>query len=167
MEVDLKELVSILKAEKDVFIRYLGKLVDQQKSLIENDLQGIKSSVEQINALAQEAVTLESGRKAVIERISNKLGVNPDDITISRLLEKFKGSKFEELEELKNMILEINAKIKNQKNRNELLIESSMNVIKETINYLNEVNNPRVTYRNPVLTRRGGADRSAIFSRTG
>jgi len=167
MDSNLKELTAILRAEKEVYARYLEKLTDQQRCLIENDLQGIKSSVEQINSLAQEAANLETGRRAIVERISGKLGINPGDVSISKLLEKFKGSRFEELEQLKNMILDINEKVKNQKLRNELLIEQSMSVIRQTMNYINEINNPKVTYGNPVFGRRGVKDKGALISRTG
>ncbi|MEE9554276.1 MAG: flagellar protein FlgN [candidate division Zixibacteria bacterium] len=166
MERELKELTEILKAEKEVFVKYLEKLGDQQKALIENNLEDIRSSVQKINVLAQEAVMLENGRRAVIERLSKKIGVDADDVSIGKLLEKFKGPNFEELERLKNTILEIHQKVRTQKSRNELLIEQSMSVIHQTMNYINEMNNPKVTYANPVLTRRGASDRGAILSRT-
>ena len=166
MERDLKELTEVLKAEKDVFVKYLEKLNLQQAALIENNLEGIRSSIEEINVLAQKAVNLEIGRRSIVDRMSRKLGVAPDDITISKLLEKFKGPNFEELDRLKNTMLEINEKVKTQKYRNELLIEQSMSVIQQSINYIHEASNPKVTYANPMMTRRGSADRGALLTRT-
>lgn len=166
MDRELKELTKILKAEKEVFVKYLEKLTDQQKALIENNLDDIRSSVEQINILAQEAVNLENGRRTVIDRLSRKLGMAAEDVSVGKLLEKFKGPNFEELEQLKNTILEIHQKVKTQKNRNELLIEQSMSIIRQTVNYINEVRNPKVTYANPVSTRRGAEDSGALLSRT-
>lgn len=166
MDRELKELTGILKAEKEVFVKYLEKLTDQQKALIENNLDDIRSSVEQINVLAREAVNLENGRRTVIDRLSKKLGMAAEDVSVGKLLEKFKGPNFEELERLKNTIIEIHQKVKTQKNRNELLIEQSMSVIRQTVNYINEVRNPKVTYDNPLAARRGTKEGGALLSRT-
>jgi len=167
MEIDLKELVAILKAEREVFVKYLEKLIDQQRYLTKNDLRGIKSSVKQINALSREAIALEDGRRAAIDRISNELRMNPEDISVSQILEKFKGPKFEELKQLNNMILDIYKKVQIQKTHNELLIERSMNIIKETINNIKEVNDPGVAYRGPGLSRRDAPDQGASISGAG
>ncbi len=166
MDRELKELTEILRAEKEVFVKYFEKLTDQQKALIENNLDDIRSSVEQISVLAQEAVNLENGRRMVIDRLSKKLGMAAEDVSMGKLLEKFKGPNFEELERLKNTILEIHQKVKTQKNRNELLIEQSMSVIRQTVNYINEARNPKATYANPVSTRRGAKESGALLSRT-
>jgi len=167
MEKHINELAAILKAENAVFVRYLEKLGEQQRCLIENDLAGIKASVEQINVLAQEAMNLETGRRSIIDRLSRQLGVEPSDVSLSQLLEKFKGPRFDELQRLKDMILDVHGKVTAQKHRNELLIEQSMSVIRQTMNYINEICNPQVTYGNPVLAQRGEKSRNALISRTG
>ena len=154
MERELRELESILKAEQKLFVIYLEKLIEQQKSLIESDLNGLKENIERISLLAQEAMMLENGRKNVIERISEKLKIDKDNITLNKLLDRFKGQNFGELERLKNTILETHVKATAQKERNELLINQSMKVISQTVEYLNERNNPKVTYKNP--TRKSG-----------
>jgi len=166
MEREIRELESILKAEKRVFADYLEKMTEQQQYLIENDLKGLKDTVEKIGFLAQEAMTLENGRKNLIEKLSQKLAVDKNDITLNRLLERFKGHNFEELEKLKNAILGINIKATAQKERNELLINQSMNAIRQTIDYLNERNNPRATYENPHENGSGKRERRAMLTRT-
>lgn len=154
MEEELRELENILRAEQKLFGIYLEKLTEQQRYLIENDLKGLKDSIEKISFLAQEAMTLENSRKVVIDRISRKLNVDKDDITLSKLLDRFKGHKFEELEKLRNAILDTHFKATAQRERNELLINQSMSIIGRTIDYLNERKNPRVTYEDP--TRKNG-----------
>ena len=95
MEKELRELEAILEAEQNLFAKYLERLTLQQRCLIENDLQGLRESIESINILAQEAVMLESGRKNVIARISGKLEVAREDMTLNNLLARFKGHNFD------------------------------------------------------------------------
>lgn len=166
MEKELRELESILRAEQKLFGIYLEKLTEQQRYLIENDLKGLKDSIEKISFLAQEAMTLENGRKSVIERISKKLNVDKDNITLSKLLDRFKGHKFEELEQLRNAILDTHIKATAQKERNELLINQSMSVIGRTVDYLNERKNPRVTYEDPTRKNGVASDSRSLLVRT-
>jgi ABC-type branched-subunit amino acid transport system ATPase component len=167
MEKDLTELINILNAEYEVFVRYLERLTEQQQYLIENNLDGITISLEKINTLAQYAVNLETGRRRIIESLSERLAMNPEDITIGKLIENFKGPNFEELEGLKNTILDIYIKVNRQKKRNELLIEQSMGIIKQTMNYIHQTNNPKVIYDNPVAPPRGAVDRGSFLTRMG
>ena len=149
MEKELKQLIGMLDAEYDVFVKYFERLVEQQQYLIENDLDGIKTSVESINVLARNAKNLETGRCRIIERLSKKLALNPEDITIGKLIENFKGPNLEELEGLKNTILDIYAKVNRQKRRNELLVEQSLGTIRQTMNCIQRANNPKAINMQP------------------
>jgi len=166
MERELGELESILKAEQKLFAIYLEKLTEQQQHLIENDLNGLRDSIEKISLLAQEAMTLENGRKNVIARISDKLKIDKEDITLSKLLDRFKGHNFEDLVGLRNTILDTHVKATAQRERNELLINQSMNIISQTVDYLNERNSPKVTYDNPAKKNGCGAERRGMLTRT-
>ena len=166
MEKELRELETILESERRLFVKYLEKLTAQQKQLIENDLQGLRESISKINLLAQEAITLESGRKNVIAKISKKLNTDKENVTLNNLLERFKGYNFEELDRLRNAILETHAKATVQRERNELLINQSMSVIGQTVNYLNERNNPSAVYENPVCKNGGTAAKNSLLMRT-
>lgn len=166
MEKELRELEAILEAERKLYAKYLERLTVQQRSLIENDLQGLRESIDSINILAQEAMTLESGRKNVIARISDKLKVAREDITLNNLLDRFKGHNFEQLERLKQAILDTHIKATAQRERNELLINQSMSVIGQTISYLSERNNPSPVYENPVKKNGCSSGKRSLLTRT-
>jgi hypothetical protein len=165
MDSRITELTAILQKEEKVFQDYLGLLTQQQENLIKNDLSGIKSSIEKINELAQDAANLENGRRKVVSKLSQNLGMNPEDINISRILESLDGPKFDELESFKNKILEFHRKIASQKRRNQLLIDQSMNVINQTMQFIHEIGNPKATYDNPVMARGGAGSQGALISR--
>jgi hypothetical protein len=146
MEKDLHELENILNTEQDLFSVYLEMLTEQQKHLIENNLDELNNSIREINLLARKVLTLERERKELIKRISEKLRLDEDDITLSNLLARFTGRNSEELERLRNTILDTHVKATVQKERNKFLIKQSMTVIRQTVNYLNEKNNPAITH---------------------
>ena len=163
MEREISELIDILKLEYRVYQTYFELLNQQQEHLIRNDLQAIKSSVEKMNVTTQQAVQLEKGRCAAIAKLSRKIEMKPEDITVSRILEKIEGARFSELENLRNRILDIHAKVIDQKDRNALLIGQSMQMVRETVNSISEMNNPKITYDDPLLTKKKS---KAILSRT-
>ncbi len=158
MEKELKQLIRILNAEYDIFVKYFERLIEQQQYLIENDLDGIKANVENMSILTQNAINLENGRCRIIERLSKRLAMNPDGITIGKLIENFRCPNFDELEGLKNTILDIYAKVNKQKSRNELLVEQSLGTIRQTMGYSQRANNPKAIYCNPMSSPRGALD---------
>ncbi|GEM_PF-1907251 len=166
MDREINELTEVLKAEQKLFTSYLEKLTEQQNNLIENNLQGLKESIKKINLLAQEAMTLESGRKNIIDRISKNFNIDEDNATLSDLLGRFRGHNFDELEKLKDAILDIHLKATAQKERNELLINQSMSVIKQTVDYMNERKNPKAIYENPAKNGCYASNQGGMLTRT-
>lgn len=165
MDSRITELTDILQKEEKVFQEYLGLLTQQQENLIKNDLSGIESGIDKINLMAQEAANLENGRHMVVAKLSQNLSMNPEDINISRILELLDSPKFDELESLTNKILDFHRKIASQTRRNELLIDQSMNVINQAMQFIDEISNPRATYDNPVMARGGAGSLGALISR--
>jgi hypothetical protein len=165
MEIELNELTALLSQEEKVFRDYLDLLSQQQEYLITNDLAGIKATIEKINILAQEATNLENGRRRILGRLSELAQLGSGDLNISGLLEKFKGPNFRELEKLKDAILKIHEKIVEQKTRNELLIDQSMSMITQTMQFIHNASNPKVTYDNPAGIKGGSSAQAALISR--
>ncbi len=161
----MKELINILNAEYDVFVKYLERLTEQQQYLIENDMEGTKDSLEKINILAQDAINLETDRRNIIGRLSEGLAMNPEDITIGKLIENLKGPNFEELEELKNTIFDIYSRVNSHRKRNELLIEQSMGIIRQTMNYIRQTANQKVIHDNPIPALHDAVDRGSLSKR--
>jgi hypothetical protein len=140
MEKDLHEL---LIEEQNLFSVYLRELAEQQKHLIENDLDGLKDSIREINQLAQKFMSLEKIRKETVKRILEESQIGKNDINLNNLMARFKGRNLEELERLRNTILDTHVKATVQKERNKRLIKQSMNIIRQSVNHPDENDNPR------------------------
>ena len=102
-------------------------MAEQQKHLIDNDLEGLKDSIRKINLLAQKFMTLEKARKEIIKRILEKSRIGKNDINFNNLMARFKGRNLQELERLRNTILDTHVKATIQKERSKQLIKQSMN----------------------------------------
>jgi len=161
----LNELIDVLTREQVVFQEYLALLNEQQAHLIQNDLDGVKSSTDKINELAQEASNLEGSRRLILTRISKEANTEPEKLSISKLIAIFDNPRFKELERFKNAMIETYQRINEQKARNELLIEQSIKMISQTMQYIHEVNNPKATYENPSLSGGGAKGNAVLVSR--
>jgi flagellar biosynthesis/type III secretory pathway chaperone len=165
MESNLRELIDILTREQVVFQEYLGLIRDQQKHLIQNDLDAVKDSTDRINALAKEAANLENSRRDILSSISIKIDTEPVRLDVSRLLAIFDNPRFKELEHFKDTMLEIHNRIGEQNTRNELLIEQSIRMISQTMLFINEVNSPDTIYENSSITVEGANGNAELISR--
>ena len=166
MDIEIIELSEILGRELEVYQKYLELLTEQQIYLMKNDVQNVKATTDLINNLAQQAADLESGRARIMERFRRAGTIQKGQDSLARILEKLQGPQFDELEKLKETLLDIHSRIKEQSLRNELLIDNSMKVIANTMQYIHEMNNPQVTYNNPSTTKRDTLHRKTLISRT-
>lgn len=166
MDVEIKELAEILSREQEVYQKYLELLTEQQRHLMKNDVNSVKATTDLINHLAQEAADLESGRARVMSRLKRIGALKPGQDSLAKILEKFKGPQFDELEKLKSTLLDVHSRIKDQSARNELLIANSMKMIANTMQYIHELNNPQVTYNNPSTAKRDSLQQKTLISRT-
>jgi hypothetical protein len=166
MNTEIRELSEILGRELEVYQKYLELLTEQQRYLMMNDVQNVKATTDLINNLAQQAADLESGRARVMNRLQRVGAFQTGQETLSRILDKFKGPQFDELEKLKETLLDVHSRIREQSCRNELLIANSMKVIENTMQYIHEMNNPQVTYNNPSTAKRETLHRKTLISRT-
>ena len=142
MDTQLEELIKILQREEKIFREYLELLTEQQGNLMKNDLEAIRQGIQKISQLAGIATELENARRIIVAKLSEKLRVKPNDINLSEMLDKVNGAPFDELESLKNKVLEFHEKIMSQSRRNELLINQSMNILSQSIQLMNQSDDP-------------------------
>jgi hypothetical protein len=166
VEREFNELIRILDSENGIYQKYLGLLTEQQDHLINNNIYGIRLTIERINQLAQSAMSLETARLGIIENISATMNTSPENLTIGKLLEKFKGPKFQELEQLKNKILATYDQVMKQKSRNETLIDQSMRIIGHTMNLICGTDEPPATYEDIISPAKIPGKAKAFMTRT-
>ncbi len=127
------KLVEIVEEEALCLERFLSLLVDQQKYLVENDIDSLKEGVSHQQEIINRIKMLEKSRGQLVSRFSESLDLNPRDITISSLARKAEGQIADKLLGLQNALLSLHQKIEKARRKNEFLIEHSMKYIEGTI----------------------------------
>jgi hypothetical protein len=165
MDNELKELTAILSREQEIFQSYLEILTEQQNHLMANDLEAIQVTVDKIDALTREATELENGRRGLLAAITRPSRLNPDEINLTKLLEKLGGPIFQEFVKLNDTLIDIQKRINEQRIRNELLIDQSMQMISNSVRLTREADDPEAAYEIPVPISGTAKAREALVSR--
>jgi len=140
------KLVDIIDEEALCLERFLALLVDQQKYLVENDVDSLKEGVSHQQEIIKRIKALEKNRGQIVNRFSESMDVNPGDVTISSLARKAEGEIADKLLDLQNSLLSLHQKIEKAKRKNEFLIEHSMKYIEGTIRLIAQQNQGRRDY---------------------
>jgi hypothetical protein len=133
-----KKVIDIVEEESLCLEEFLELLVNQQKYLVENDLEKLKDGVARQQEIISRVKTLEKQRGKLVAEYSETEDVNPGDITITCLARKAGGQIADKLLELQNSLLSLHEKIEKARRKNEFLIENSMKYIDGTIRLIAE-----------------------------
>ncbi len=133
MELLYKKIIDVVEEESLCLEKFLELLVNQQKYLVENDLENLKDGVAHQQNIIDRVKDLEKQRSQLVAMYSESENLNPNDVTISGLARKAGGQIADKLLELQNSLLSLHKKIDKAKRKNEFLIEHSMKYIDGTI----------------------------------
>ena len=154
VDSNLNKLIDVLTREQAVFQEYLELLIERQEYLIRSEEDGNGADMDRINELAVEAASLEDSRRIILSRISSGTMTEAERLSISKILSIFENPRFKDLERFKDAMLEIYQHVSEQKTRNEFLIEQSIELISQTMQYIHEVNNTGEKRENPTNSSR-------------
>lgn len=143
------ELIEVLKEEASLFETFLELLEEKQKALVKNDLNRINGITELQREKAVSSRRLNKRREDVIGKLASD-GASREDLTISKLIESVASGQAIVLEQLRNSILDLNAKITKVRNQNSMLIDHSRNNIVKTMELLNRIGAPGTGYNKQV-----------------
>jgi len=140
------ELIEVLKEEASLFETFLELLEEQQRALVKNDLNGINRITELQREKAVSSRRLNKRREDVIGKLASD-GASKEDLTISKLIESVASGQAIVLEQLRNSILDLNAKITKVRNQNSMLINRSRDNIVKTMELLSRIGVPDTGYK--------------------
>lgn len=146
MELLYKKIIDVVEEEALCLEEFLRLLVDQQKYLVENDLENIKNGVSRQQELIDRVKALEKSRTQLVAKYSETANLKPGDITMSGLARRAGGEMADKLMELQNSLMSLHQKIEKAKRKNQFLIEHSMKYINGTIRLIAERGNSRKDY---------------------
>lgn len=156
------ELIQVLEREASLIETFLELLEQQQKALVQNDLEGLNRVTDRQRKMVAESTELSRRREKLIGLISEVYD-EENDINISKLITLVSSGRADELSRIKDNILELNDKVVRVRNQNEMLIEQSRENIRMTMELLGKIKSPQYNYKKE--GQAGGADASLAMDR--
>jgi flagellar biosynthesis/type III secretory pathway chaperone len=156
------KLIEIVNAEIRVFNRLLEVLQQEQQALCEDDLPAIEACVAAKKDAAEEARRMETERLLVVQKISKLLELEPENCTLSRLVEVVEGWQGEELARMRETLMELNQRIRTTNESNAFLIRQSMRYTERCLDILSGQPGNRGVYGQFGRSRRGSGLRTLV-----
>lgn len=161
-DTQVVKLIEIVNAEIRVFNRLLEVLQQEQRALCEDDLPAIEACVVCKKEAAEEARRLETERLLVVQKISRRLAVEPENCTLSRLVEVVEGWQGEELARMRETVIELNKRIRTTNESNAFLIRQSMRYTERCLDILSGQPGNRGVYGQFGRAQRGTGLRTLV-----
>ena len=155
-------LIEIINAEIRSFNQLLELLQAEQVAIVDDDVEGIEASVAQQQEISGEAQMLEAERIQVAEEMSRCLGLEPESLSLSRLIRVLERNQGEELASMRGVLLDLNAKIRKANENNAFLIRQSMRYTDRCLDILTGQPVSQRTYGKFGRTRRSDYARSVL-----
>ncbi|MCC7262322.1 MAG: flagellar protein FlgN [Candidatus Latescibacteria bacterium] len=156
------KLIEIVNSEIRVFNRLLEILQLEQKALCADDLEAIEGCLAAKKEAAEEARRMETERLLVVQKISKRLEMEPENCTLSRLVEVVEGWQGEELARMRETMMELNRRIRATNESNAFLIRQSMRYTERCLDILSGQPGNRGVYGQFGRARRGSGMRTLV-----
>jgi len=153
LEKLLDSLISVIGDEAGLFEEFLKLLERQQKALIENDAGELKVVTNRLQRVVSQSQVLERDRIDIVDRIRALAG-SDDDLNVSQICEMADSARSSRLRSFREAILGLYERIEQTRMRNSLLIEQSMEQIRNTIDMIG-----RIPAQNGAYHKHGGYSR--------
>ncbi|UCE24842.1 MAG: flagellar protein FlgN [Candidatus Zixiibacteriota bacterium] len=141
----INKLIEIIGKEAAIFESFLELLEQQQKMLVQNDVDGLNRVTDRQREKLVESQLLNKQRLEIIEQVKIANDIE-GDLNVTRLLEIVDQDQADRLQKLQKIILSLNDKITETRNQNALLLNRSREYILKTMEMLSKINSPDSTY---------------------
>lgn len=161
------KLIEVINDEVRIFNELLETLQQEQAALITDDLQAIEAAAE----AKQEAVIagreLEVRRTSLVSELSGALNVSPHKADLACLIDALDGGEQgEELAHMRDVMLELNGKIRDTNDNNAFLIRQSMRYTDRCIDILTGQSGQRRMYGKFGNNKKGDGTPRSVVNRT-
>ena len=161
-DVLIGELIEVINEEIRAFHKLLASLREEQKVIVEDDLEGIEQIVAEQRQLAICAHQLETRRIQLVEALVARLDLEPDNVSLGRLVEAVEGPHGEELAHMREQLLQLNARIRITSENNAFLIRQSLRYTERCLDIITGQEVERGVYGQFGKNRRGSGERSVL-----
>lgn len=153
MSSPVSQLIEVINKEGKCLERFLTLLSDEQKFLVEKDVDSLRRSIEEQEKTIQDARKLEEERIKLTDLLAKQLRIEKDEVNISKLIELVEESYSTKLRELQSTLSSLYAKLERQRKKNEFLIKQSLRYTDKSIKVFLGLEEKDPTYSAPLPER--------------
>ncbi len=146
MSLQVSQLIEVINKEILCLEKFLTLLTEEQKFVVENDIDSLQRSVEEQEKTIRDERKLEDERIKLTDSLAEKLKIDKTDVNISRLIELVEESYSTKLRELQSTLASLYAKLERQRKKNEFLIKQSMKYLDKSINIFSGLEGRDINY---------------------
>jgi hypothetical protein len=129
----VSQLIEVINSEILCLERFLTLLSEEQRFLVEKDIDSLRKSIEEQESTIRDQRELEEARIKLTDSLAGKLKIDKGEVNISKLIELVEESYSTELRELQGTLASLYAKLERQRKKNEFLIKQSMKYVDKSI----------------------------------
>lgn len=135
----INELLTILKEQTKSYDELLVLSREKRRVIIENDVEMLGKITQAENSIIGQTQKAENRRLEVMNDIATVLAQNPEELTLAKLAELIKDqNEHGELLELGKTLKATLDNLKEENDRNTVLIQSSLDYIEFTVNLVRQ-----------------------------
>ncbi|MCK4384944.1 MAG: flagellar protein FlgN [candidate division Zixibacteria bacterium] len=146
MSLQVSQLIEVINKEILCLEKFLTLLTEEQKFVVENDIDSLQKLVEEQEKTIRDERKLEDERIKLTDSLAEKLKIDKADVNISRLIELVEESYSTKLRELQSTLASLYAKLERQRKKNEFLIKQSMKYLDKSINIFSGLEGRDINY---------------------
>ena len=155
-------LIEVINEEVRAFHRLLNSLQEEQRVIVEDDLQGIEQAVADQRELAIHAHQLEVRRIQLVAELAGRLDLELENVSLGRLVEVLEGPHGEELVQMREQLIGLNRQVRVTSDNNAFLIRQSLRYTERCLDILIGQQTERGVYGQFGKAKRGTGERSAL-----
>ena len=157
------KLVEVINDEVRIFNELLETLQHEQAALVADDLEAIETAATKKQVAVMAGRELEARRTVLVSELSGALNVSPQKADLACLIDALDGGEEgEELARMREVMLELNGKIRDTNENNAFLIRQSMRYTDRCLDILTGQPVSQRTYGKFGRTRRSDYARSVL-----
>lgn len=142
----LDRLITVIGDEAVLFEKFLAMLERQQYALIHNDVDDVQTVTSELQTVVLQSQKLETARAEIVDEVRRHKGAQ-ENLTVSRICDMADESRSTQLKTLRETVLDLYSRIEETRMRNGLLIQQSMEQIRNTMEMIGRIPSQKQNYQ--------------------
>lgn len=136
MNKGINELTALLCQESKVYSDILQISKNKTKIIVEGKISELENIVKLEQSLVLQLGRLEVQRESIVQKISDQMGINQTELTLSGIIENVQGEAVQKLKTCQEALVNNVTELKGSNELNSKLIKSSLDYIEFSVNLM-------------------------------